>query len=97
MCETCLTCPECGQEIWDGPFGSKLAKCWNTEGHADGGTLAFDTMDDGDDDETYSIVRFHFQGDDEIIDTGLTLDEAQAHCRREDTHGDGWFDGYTEE
>lgn len=47
MCETkTLTCPECGEEIWDGPVGSKLAKCWNTEGHTDGGTLAFDTMDD---------------------------------------------------
>lgn len=45
--------------------------------------------------ETYRIIRFY--ADDrpsEVIDTGLTLDEAQAHCRREDTHGDGWFDGY---
>lgn len=24
----------------------------------------------------------------------LTLDEAQEHCGREDTHGAGWFDGY---
>ena len=39
-----LTCPECGSEVWDGPEGSKLAKCWNTDGHASGGTLAFDTM-----------------------------------------------------
>jgi hypothetical protein len=29
--------------------------------------------------------------------SGLTLDEAQEHCQREDTHGDGWFEGYTEE
>lgn len=41
-----LKCPECGEEVWDVPNGSKLAKCWNTEGHADGGTLAFDTMDE---------------------------------------------------
>jgi len=41
-----LTCPECGERVWDGPSGHKLAKCWNTEGHADGGTLAFDTMGD---------------------------------------------------
>lgn len=39
-----LTCPECGEPVWDGPRGHKLAKCWNAEGHADGGTLAFDTM-----------------------------------------------------
>lgn len=50
-----------------------------------------------DDDMTYKIVRFKFQGDNETIATGLTLDEAQAHCQREDTHGDGWFDGYNEE
>lgn len=41
-----LTCPECGEEVWDGPRGHKLARCWNTEGHASGGTLAFDTMGD---------------------------------------------------
>jgi hypothetical protein len=54
-------------------------------------------MTDTDDDTTYKIVRFHFQGESETMQTGLTLDEAQAHCRRDDTHGDGWFDGYTEE
>ena len=41
-----ITCPECNEAIWDLPHGHKLAKCWNTEGHADGGTLAFDTMDE---------------------------------------------------
>ena len=46
---------------------------------------------------TYKIVRFKFNGDSEIIATGLTLDEAQTHSQREDTHGDGWFDGYVEE
>lgn len=46
------------------------------------------------DEQTYKIVRFRFQGDSEVIVRGLTLEQAQAHCRREDTHGDGWFDGY---
>lgn len=45
----------------------------------------------------YKIIRFRFNGDNRVIKTGLTLDEAQEHCQSEDTHGDGWFDGYTEE
>jgi len=46
---------------------------------------------------TYSIIRFRINRDNEVIKTGLTLDEAQEHCNDESTHGDGWFDGYTEE
>lgn len=46
---------------------------------------------------TYKIVRFHFNKDNETIERGLTLEQAQAHCNRDDTHGDGWFDGYEEE
>ncbi len=48
-------------------------------------------------DSTYKIIRFRFEGPNEVIETGLTLDEAQAHCQDEATHGDGWFDGYEEE
>ena len=49
--------------------------------------------------ETYKIIRMYRDSnkDSIIVDTGLTLEEAQAHCRREDTHGDGWFDGYEKE
>lgn len=47
--------------------------------------------------KTYKIIRFIFQGEQKVIARGFTLDQAQAHCEREDTHGDGWFDGYSEE
>lgn len=47
--------------------------------------------------KTYTIVRFKFNGPSEIVKRGVTLDEAQAWCDRDDTHGDGWFDGYEEE
>lgn len=49
---------------------------------------------------TYKIIRYFYSdslGDHRrprVIKRGLTLEEAQAHCSREDTHGDGWFDGY---
>ena len=50
-----------------------------------------------DDDTTYMVIRFSMTEPKEIIKTGLTLEEAQEHCSREDTHGPGWFDGYDEE
>jgi hypothetical protein len=52
---------------------------------------------------TYKIIRFRFRGENEVIRRGVTLDEAQAHCSDESTHGgdteDGtaWFDGYEAE
>lgn len=42
----------------------------------------------------YKIIRFRFNGPAETKETGLTLEQAQAHCRRDDTRGDLWFDGY---
>ena len=49
--------------------------------------------------DTYSIFRFYKDGNvaNELIKTGLTLKEAQEHCQRDDTKGDGWFDGYVKE
>jgi hypothetical protein len=47
--------------------------------------------------KTYKIISFYFSGSNKIVKKGLTLEDAQAHCRRDDTHGDGWFDGYESE
>jgi len=62
---------------------------------------------------TYKIVRSFRDGhDDVIIEEGLTLAEAKAHCRDPETHSKGctsaegialteskgpWFDGFSEE
>ena len=45
----------------------------------------------------YKIIRFRFEGENEVVRTGLTLEQAQEHCRDESTHGEGWFDGYESE
>lgn len=46
----------------------------------------------------YKIVRFYQDERPRVTRArGLTLEQAQAHCQREDTHGPGWFDGYEEE
>ncbi len=42
----------------------------------------------------YRIIRFSMTSPSEQIREDLTLEEAQAHCQRDDTHGPGWFDGY---
>jgi hypothetical protein len=50
---------------------------------------------------TYKIVKYYQDANKKarVIRTGLTLEEAQAHCRRPDTHNiaEGWYDGYTVE
>ena len=51
---------------------------------------------------TYRIVRFYTDEahpeNRRVIDTGLTLKQAQAHCQSPDTHEFGvWFDGYEAE
>lgn len=47
--------------------------------------------------EKYKVIRFSMNAPSKVIKKGLTLEEAQKHCRREDTHGEGWFDGYDTE
>jgi len=50
---------------------------------------------------TYKIVRFYadIHKDEMFIQSGLSLQQAQEHCLREDTHDTeaGWFDGYRQE
>lgn len=61
---------------------------------------------------TYKIVRFYQRGFRRQIETGLTLEEAQAHCKdpqtsyktatgpeatKEYEQNGPWFDGYEEE
>ena len=47
--------------------------------------------------ETFKIIRFCFQGENRVIKRGLTLEEAKEWCSKEETHGEGWFDGFDEE
>ena len=43
----------------------------------------------------YKIIRFYRDHDNrKTIRTGLTLEQAQECCSRDDTRGEGWFDGY---
>lgn len=46
---------------------------------------------------TYKIIRFKRDEENEVLVRGLTLEQAQEHCNRDDTEGDGWFDGYQRE
>jgi len=59
----------------------------------------------------YKIIRHYFRGGKRTINTGLTLEQAQAHCRNPETSSSTctssagrartrkvgqWFDGYEE-
>ena len=46
---------------------------------------------------TYRVKRFSRGKPAEVRRTGLTLEEAQAHCNDNGTRGDDWFDGYERE
>ena len=54
---------------------------------------------------TYKIMRYKFEHSPEVVRTGLTLAQAQAHCEDPETSSKTatdpepgqWFDGYSEE
>ncbi len=61
---------------------------------------------------TYKIIRKFMNHEDQIIEDGLTMEEAQAHCKDPETSSRSaisreaialtekmgpWFDGYEEE
>ena len=43
----------------------------------------------------FDIVRCHQYESNRIIDRGLSIAEAQRHCKDLETRDDGWYDGYT--
>ena len=54
--------------------------------------------------DTYKIIRFWRsplvacnKHENEIVEEGLSLEDAKLWCNREDTHGEDWFDGFTKE
>jgi len=52
--------------------------------------------------DTYKIIRFRRNSETgevtkRVIKTGLSLHDAEKHCGKEETHGEGWFDGFTVE
>lgn len=87
------TCGTCGLTWDDG-----ISTSWTP---APSGRCPFEYFhvdeDDDDIEQTYEIVRFRFMGESEVLESGVTLEEAQEHCEREDTRGDGWFDGWRAE
>ena len=61
---------------------------------------------------TYKIIRHYAEHDNRVVERGLTLEEAQAHCndpetssrtatsataRRRTKNKGAWFDGYVQE
>jgi len=47
--------------------------------------------------ETYKVLRYNRESETETIAEGLSLAEAKEYCNDNETHGEGWFCGYTKE
>lgn len=60
----------------------------------------------------YKIIRYYFRGGKRTLNTGLTLEQAQAHCQNPESSSETakgyrarkrteqlgpWFDGYTKQ
>ncbi len=55
--------------------------------------------DSGDEQPTYKVIKFYREEgkSSEVVERGLTLDEAQEICNSASTKGEDWFYGYTAE
>lgn len=47
--------------------------------------------------DTYKVIKFFKNGNQKVVQRGLTLDEAKAVCSNPDTKGKNWFCGFTKE
>jgi len=47
--------------------------------------------------ESYKVIKFNMEGENETIAEGLTRDEAKEYCQGEESRGEGWFLGFTAE
>ena len=45
----------------------------------------------------YKIIRFKRNGNNKVIKTNLTLEDAKKHCNNPETEGKNWFDGFTKQ
>jgi len=47
--------------------------------------------------ETYSVIKFIRDGENETVAEGLTKEEAKELCKGEESRGEGWFLGFQAE
>jgi hypothetical protein len=61
--------------------------------------IALETQQGGmmSDNDRYKIMLYRQDKPARKVSGGHTLAEAQAHCRKDSSHGPGWFHGYTRE
>lgn len=47
--------------------------------------------------DSYMVIKFFKDGNQEIVADNLTKDEAKEYCQGEDSSGENWFYGFTKE